>query len=130
MSWANRNPRTLLRAVSGIILLVGLTSSVVIYYNADDCPGSPQCAENEYDNPVSPENSKKNLRGMELYGGESGVLVYQLEHWFLGLWHGKTLAYTVYSITIILAFAAYFAASRVQPATKDGRDDSARSKDA
>ena len=113
MDWRNITPRTLLRAVSGLILLIGLTSSVVIYYHADaDCPESPHCAENEMNNPASPEYSKKNLRGMELYGGESSVLVYEFERWFLGLWQGKSLAYTIYFLTVIVSFAVYFMSSR------------------
>jgi hypothetical protein len=52
---------------------------------------------------VAPEDSKRFLRDLELYGGKTGVLLYEFRSWFAGLWEGKSLAYTVACIAIFLS---------------------------
>ena len=47
------------------------------------------------------EESKKYLHDLELYGGKTNVLAVELMKWFNGLWHGRSLAYTIGCITIL-----------------------------
>jgi len=47
---------------------------------------------------------------MELLGGKANVLGNDLQDWFIGLWHGRNLAYTLAVITIVLALACFYVA--------------------
>ncbi len=91
----------LLRQIAAAILVVGLTSAVWIYVAAG--PAS--------DDPLGREDSKQYLRNMELYGGQANVLAAQLMAWFQGLWHGRSLAYTVGGLTLLTAGAVALAAA-------------------
>ncbi|MGE5715429.1 MAG: hypothetical protein ACM369_02170 [Acidobacteriota bacterium] len=61
------------------------------------------------------ENSKKYLRELEVYGGKANVLATQFRHWFDGLWHGRSLAFTVAVISVFLALAYKFFATPLPP---------------
>jgi hypothetical protein len=61
------------------------------------------------------------LRSLKVYGGQFGVLADEIRRWLITLWQGKTLAYTVASITIIVALALYVIAS--DPHFKKSSDD-------
>jgi hypothetical protein len=45
---------------------------------------------------------------LELYGGKTSVLLDDFARWFAGLWHGKSLAFTVACITIFMSFGFFF----------------------
>jgi hypothetical protein len=95
----------MLYGISGIILLVGLSSAFLIYRAAEnESPGY------EEGTTFSPEYSKQNLRELELYGGEANVLGYEFRLWFAGLWHGKSLAFIVAGATILLSVGCFYAA--------------------
>jgi hypothetical protein len=93
MKWNLNDRWTRRRLISYAILIVGVLSALVIYWNA--APDNPA----GYD----PEDSKQYLRQMELYGGKANLLAYDLRQWFIGLWHGRSLAVTVAVIAALLA---------------------------
>jgi hypothetical protein len=109
MNWKIINRHTCLNVISLIVLLAGLGSAIRIYQTAGKDSNSVIGYEEEggavY--PVVPEDSKQFLRELELYGGKTGVLLYDFRCWFVGLWHGKSLAYTVASIAILLSLGFY-----------------------
>ena len=115
MKGRTANLHTCLYFVSGIILLVGLASAVLIYESSGDRSGSVLGYEDANGSvyPVSPEDSKQYLRGLELYGGTANVLADELRLWFAGLWHGKSLAFTVVCITILLSSGVFYTARRL-----------------
>ena len=86
--------------ITAIILLVGLGSAILIYLKADNT--SDDDLISDFD------NSKKYMHNLELYGGKANVLAYELRNWFVGLWHGKSLAVMVACITIFIAFGYLF----------------------
>jgi hypothetical protein len=49
---------------------------------------------------------------LELYGGKANVLADELRRWFIGLWHGKSLALTLACIAIIASSGFFYAAHR------------------
>ncbi len=115
LSLPMRNPRTFLALLSGIILLIGLGSAALIYRAAAHTQGSV-LGYVEGDGsvyPVMPEDSKQYLREMELYGGKANVLADELRRWFTGLWHGKSLAYTIACISVLLALGCSLTAARL-----------------
>jgi hypothetical protein len=96
-----------------ITLIVGLSISVWTYVTAE--------APVENDLISDYENSKMYLRSLKVYGGQFSVLADEFRRWFQSLWQGKTLAYTVAGITVIVALVLYVIAS--DPHFKKSSDD-------
>jgi hypothetical protein len=114
--------RPILNIISAIILLVGLGSAFLIYRTAENVPagvlGYEQGDGGAY--PVMPDDSKKYLRDLELYGGKANVLMDQFRRWFIGLWHGKSLAYTIACITIFISLGTFYVANHWPPVLESG----------
>jgi hypothetical protein len=108
MKWNLNERSTRLRLVSLAILVAGLLCSAVIFWHTS--PENPA----GYD----PEDSKQYLRQMELYGGKANVLAYDFREWFIGLWHGRSLALTVAVITVLVAAGFRLAAIPVPRLTR------------
>jgi hypothetical protein len=96
---AGGSPRRHL-AIAALILAAGLVSSVAIYLH----PGAEPDSLLDF----SPETSKKYLRALELYGGTANVLAVRFQAWFAGLWHGRSLAYTVAVLALAAALVYVF----------------------
>jgi hypothetical protein len=90
--------------VAGAILLVGLGISVGIYCTAD-------AASDDIPWELTPQ-SQRYTRALKLYGGTMNELVVKLNEWFKGLWHGKSLAFSVAAISLGIALAYLFFANR------------------
>jgi len=102
----DRRRRRVLYGISGGVLLLGLSSAFLIYRAAARAPAADDAGD-----PFSPEDSKQNLRQLEYYGGGANVLAYEIRLWFLGLWHGKSLACMVAGATILLSVGCFYAAA-------------------
>jgi hypothetical protein len=100
MKWNLAEPRNRPRLIASMILLVGFGSAIVIYLKAGTVPGTPL--------EFSADSSKKYLRDLQLYGGTANVLAVQLMDWFKGLWHGRSLAFTVAIITVAVCLGYLF----------------------
>ncbi len=100
VKWKSLSPAGV-KAVTAAVLVVGLLSALVIYVTARPVPGNPL---------GEPEDSRKYLRDMEVYGGKANVLAAEVRSWFSGLWHGRNLAFTVAVLTILAALAFLFLA--------------------
>jgi len=124
IKWKIPNLYTCLNLISVIVLLAGLGSALLIYRRAEDSPygalGYEEGDGTAY--PVMPEDSKQYLRGLELYGGKANVLMDQLRRGFIGLWHGKSLAFTVACITIFISFGIFYAANYLLPSRLESDD--------
>jgi hypothetical protein len=98
-----------------IIMLVGLGSAILIYQSAGDNSDSVLGYEiidgSAY--PIRPEDSRVYRRDLELYGGKAAVLTDDFSRWFVGLWHGKSLAFTVAGISIFISLVFFFATNRL-----------------
>lgn len=93
MTWRAAEPRNRPFLIASLILLAGFGSAVVIYATAATAPD--RLLE------FSADSSKKYLRDLQLYGGTANVLAVELTDWFKGLWHGRSLAFTVAAITVV-----------------------------
>jgi hypothetical protein len=120
MKWKFPDLPTCLNLISAIILLVGLGSATLIYQraenNSDGVLGYEEVDGVLY--PINPEDSKQYLRGLELYGGKTNVLVDKFRRWFVGIWHGKSLAFIVGCLTIIISFGFFYTANYLNPRLK------------
>jgi hypothetical protein len=115
MKGKNSNLQRRLKLISAIILLAGLGSAVILYLRAgndsDNVLGYESAGGEVY--PIAPDNSKMYVHDLELYGGKAAVLANEFRYWFVGLWHGKSLAVTVACIAILISFGVFFVASHL-----------------
>lgn len=101
------SPWERVRAKTLVLLAVGFASAVAIYLTAQPPAGNPLGYE--------PEDTKKYVRDMELYGGKANMIAYELRQWFVSLWHGKRLAFTVGVLTVVVACAFVFFTAPLPP---------------
>jgi hypothetical protein len=126
--------QTRLYQIAVFILVSGLISAVLIYFIAEDVPDDVLTYQTEGGNvsTLSPEDSKRYMREMEQFGGRANVLAYKFGIWFGGLWHGKSLAFTVGGLSIILAYGFRFVADRMPSgpdrADSDGKEETGTDK--
>jgi hypothetical protein len=83
-----------LRRIRRAILAVGFVSAVAIYVVA----GPDDVDPSGYD----PMQSKMYLHDLELYGGKANLLAAEFREWFVGLWQGRNLAFTVAFLTVLV----------------------------
>lgn len=122
MKSKTKNLQKGLYLIAAIILLVGLSSAVLIYLTAEDASngvlGYEVIGGNVY--PIRPEDSKTYTHDLELYGGKANVLVNELMRWFDGLWHGRSLAFTVGFVTILISFVLFLVARHLSSGPESG----------
>jgi len=111
--------RVRIRRITAGILAAGFGAATLIYVTA-----TPQAA-----NPLGyePENTKRYLRQLEVVGGKANVVATEFQRWFEGLWQGRSLAFTVAWLTLLLAAGFWFLATRLAVGTElgpaSGKDD-------
>jgi hypothetical protein len=92
-----------------LILLVGLGSAVLIWRAQDRIERDSGAAQTvDPAGTLSPLDSRKHVRDVELYYGKLGVLMEEAEQ----LFQGKTLAKTIAFLSAIAATALFLAAAR------------------
>ena len=98
--------------IPAVILLIGFGAAIAIYLTAESGPNDIAGYETEggYLYPIAPEDSKTYMRNLELFGGKTNVLAREFIHWFTALWHGRSLAFTVAFIAILLSAGFLLAA--------------------
>jgi len=101
--------------IAAIVLLAGLGGGVLIYLTAENDSygvlGYEVIGGNVY--PIKPEDSKTYMHDLELYGGKANVLVNEFMRWFDGLWHGRSLAFTVACIAIFISLVLFIVAGHL-----------------
>jgi hypothetical protein len=55
-------------------------------------------------------DTKAYQRQMEYLGGKANVLGSDITSWFVGLWHGRNLAYTLAVLTLAVALVCFYTA--------------------
>lgn len=91
------------KRVTAAILAVGLIAAVVVFFTAAPAEEFPL----GYD----PLTNKKNILELERLGGRANVVAAQLTQWWDGLWHGRTLAFTLVVLTALVALAFWIMAT-------------------
>lgn len=92
--------------LSLVILTIGWGSAVIVYLTAEPAPSDPL----GYD----PLDTKKYLRQLEVYGGKINVFGAEFMQWFDGLWHGRSLAFTIGFLSAALALMLWFIGIHLQ----------------
>ena len=123
------DPRKCLNLIGVIILLVGLGGAIAIYASAGDDSESVLGYEivggTAY--PIRPDDSRMYRHDLEHYGGKAALLMDDFNRWFVGLWHGKSLAFTVAGMSIFISLVLFFVANRLPYRLEsDARDETNR----
>jgi hypothetical protein len=120
MNWKILKKRTYLNLFSVIILIVGLGSAALIYQRAGNDPYGALGYEvvDGIRYPIMPETSKLYRHNLEVYGGKFAVIMDDFRRWFVGLWHGKSLALIIACTTIIISFGFFYTANYLTPPSK------------
>lgn len=113
MKWKNTDLKTRLYLISALILLAGISSSALIYITALSDSGSESADGFVYH--AKPEDSKTYIHDLKLYGGKANVFADRFVRWFEGLWHGKSLAFTVTGIAVFASSLLLVIAKRLPP---------------
>ena len=103
------NSQTFRILVTSSILLIGFGAAISIYLLAGETT----------DDPLSEfEQTKIFSYEMQRIGGKMALLSHDISVWFIGLWHGQQLAYTVAFVTLMIALLFYYFSSGIQPENK------------
>jgi xanthine/uracil permease len=120
MKWKTADMRICINLISALILMAGLVTAIYIYQTADTDAsgvlGYQIIGGTIY--PIMPENTKIYKHDLEVYGGKAAVLADDFRRWFNGLWHGKSLAFTIAVITILISFVGFFTARHLSSHTE------------
>lgn len=92
------------RQITAGILAAGFGAATAIYLTRSSQGTNPLGYE--------PEDTKKYLRDLEMFGGKVNVLATEFNRWWNGLWHGRNLATTVAWLTLFTALAFWLVAHR------------------
>ena len=66
-------------------------------------------------------------RDLQIVGGKAFVLEDKFQRWFTGLWHGKSLAFMVAGITLLISAGFFYAANNLPSLSRDyARDEKNR----
>ncbi|WP_243303060.1 hypothetical protein [Geothrix oryzisoli] len=104
--------RVRIRRITAGILAAGLGAATLIYATATPPAANPLGYE--------AENTKRYLRQLEVVGGKANVVATEFQRWFEGLWQGRSLAFTVAWLTLLLAAGFWFLATRLAVGTDLG----------
>ena len=104
--------RKKINRITGLLLLIGLGSALVIYLTAKPEPPDP------FGNLLA---NKKYLHELRVMGGKANVVTAEFMNWFGGLWHGESLAGTIAVLTVGVTlvyrfFALHPASAAANPA--------------
>jgi len=115
MEWKPARLHTWLNVASAIVMLAGLGCAAYIYQTAGNHSADTLGYELEGGSsyPIRPEDSKKYQRDLEVIGGKAGVVLDDIRRSFSALWRGKSLAFMVAAISVLVSFGLYFTANRL-----------------
>lgn len=118
MNWKIFTRRTSLNLISAIILVVGLGSAAFIYQRAvNNLYGE---VTDETMHQIMLQNSKLYRHNLEVFGGKLNVIMDDFRRWLNELWHGKSLAFIMACISIIISALFFYTANYLpQPSRSD-----------
>ncbi len=113
--WKIQNRRLIFNLIGFIILLGGLGGAILIYRTAGNNSSKDLIYQEEGGSVylIRPEDSKKYIRDLELYGGRANVLVTEFRLWLVGLWQAKSLSFILTFITVLVAAGLFYAANNL-----------------
>lgn len=106
------------RLLAATILVAGLGSAVSIWLAQDRIDRQRRVEETNAAEPLSPEDSRRYTHDVELYYGETGMLVEKWKRWFAEMTHGKGLAYTIALASLVVGSGLFYVAAHTNRPTE------------
>jgi hypothetical protein len=103
--------RLTLNLLGAVALLVGLVSAALIWQAQERIERQEAAQGADSAAPLSPLDSRKQVRDVEIYYGKSGVLIEEAEQ----LLHGKPLAKTIAILSLVTGGGFFLVAARLRP---------------
>ena len=94
------------------VLVAGLGSATSIWLDQDRIDRQKSAQGTNGAEPPSPEDSRRYTHDMELYYGETGMLMEKWKHWLAAMTRGKPLAETIAVVSLGLGGGLLFLAAR------------------
>ncbi len=106
-------PQSRLYLAGAIVLAAGLIAAALVYFLAANptdigATGYRIVGGNVY--ALTLAESTRELQEVERIGGKSAVLLLEFHRWFLSLWHGRRLAYTLALLSAAVALLCFYVA--------------------
>jgi hypothetical protein len=101
-----------------LVLVLGLCSAAAIYLTSDEDNraneiGYVVAGGEAY--AIAPNQSRRYIRDLERFGGKASVIFDEINRWFDGLWHGKSLGVTIGWASVIVSLALFLFARWLPP---------------
>ena len=104
-----------LKLLQRAILAAGFVSAITIFFVVGSGADNPL----GYD----PMDTKSYQHDLAVFGGNATVISAQFTDWFVGLWYGRNLAYTIAVLSVLVVLAIRYVAARLPPdPVDDGAD--------
>lgn len=95
------------------VLVLGSLASVWTYHRA--------VVDDMADELAADALQGRNAQGqLEYIGGKSNVMAADIQEWFMGLWHGRHLAYTLAVLSMAGALLCFYVAFALPDLPRDG----------
>ena len=123
MDSRHSTPQTRLYLAGTLILIVGLIAAALVYFLAADQTGTGAAGYSIVGGNIytlTLAESTRELQEVERIGGKPAVLVLEFHRWFLSLWHGRHLAYTLALLSAAIALLCWHIASLMGEDVGDG----------
>jgi hypothetical protein len=113
---ASAGRKRLLNLLAGLALLAGWGSAGWIWWSQDRLDRAQAAQAASGTGYLAPEDSRKYRRDVEIYYGQSGVLLEKWSRWADHWTHGKPLAKLVAASTLLVAGGLFLAGrARAEP---------------
>jgi hypothetical protein len=95
-----------------IVLIGGLSSAASIWLAQDRIDRQSRAEGANTTGPLSPEDSRRYTHDVEMYYGETGLLMDKWKRWLEKMTQGKPLATTIAVVSLALAVGLFYAAAK------------------
>jgi hypothetical protein len=104
--------RLMLKLLAVVILVSGLGAASSIWLAQDRLDRQRSAAGVNTAEPLSPEDSRRYTHDVEVYYGETGLLMDKWRRWFEEWTQGKPLAKLIAAASLVLAAGVFFVGSK------------------
>jgi hypothetical protein len=103
--------RFMLKVLGVIILVAGLSTAASIWLTQDRIDKQSNAGEADITGPLSPEDSRRYTHDVEVYYGQTGLLMEKWRRWWEEWTQGKHLAELI-AVAAVLSASGLFSVSR------------------
>jgi hypothetical protein len=102
-----------LRWAGAVVLVVGLAAALLVHWFAPVQSGADAVNYSIVGGQVfsgAPDENSAEMQQVERLGGKPAVFALEFHRWFLSLWHGRRLAWTLAVLSGLVALLCFYLA--------------------